>query len=211
MFFFGNKRNSINKIGGYIAYYKLEDWWLNSFTEEERSIIKKVYSPLGSTKAIDKGYISSSSQSKLTFLATLAAWFKKPEHYIIGKKILIEVEKHIEEINNILDLHFYYLNCIEVFYRNRNEDEDALNLAIKACKKQIEINKKVKSAFLKDYPENDLPHHTGYKQLAIIYEKQGDIDKALKITKESLANGWNIEDCNSRIMRLEKKLLKMKK
>lgn len=211
MFFFGNKKKVRNRIGGYIAYHKLEFWWLNDFSEEERRIIKKVYSPLGSNKSVDEGYITSSSQSKPMFLATLATWFKKPEYYIIGKKMLIESEKYIEEINDILDLHFYYLTCIEVFYRNRNEDENALNLAIKACKKQIEINKKVKSAFLKDYPENDLPHHTGYKQLAIIYEKQGDIDKALEITKESLANGWNIEDCNSRIMRLEKKLLKMKK
>jgi len=51
-----------------------------------------------------------------------------------------------------------------------------------------------------------LPTHIGYKQLAIIYEKQKKFDEALKITKKALAEGWNIEDCNNRIEKLNKKI-----
>ena len=36
-----------NKIGGDIAYYNLEEWWSNDFSEEERTIIREIYKPFG--------------------------------------------------------------------------------------------------------------------------------------------------------------------
>ncbi|WP_294363039.1 hypothetical protein [uncultured Clostridium sp.] len=206
------KKESKPKIGGDIASYNLEDWWLNDLTEEERKTVKEIFLPFGSDNTIDEGKVYPQSISdKVRFLGNLAHWFQKPEYYTIAKKILNEAEKYIDEVDSILTLHFYYLNCLEVHYRNRNEDKDALDLAIEYCKKQISISKETKKAFKEQEPHEDLPLHTGYKQLAIIYEKQGNIEEALKITKEALKERWNKEDCIKRIARLKKKLLKDKK
>jgi hypothetical protein len=39
---------------------------------------------------------------------------------------------------------------MELYYRNRDSDEKALPIAIKACQQQIEISEQVKKAFKKD-------------------------------------------------------------
>ena len=52
-----------------------------------------------------------------------------------------------------------------------------------------------------------LPSHTGYKQLAIILEKEGDIKGAIKLSKQALKQGWT-DDYEKRIERLSKKLAK---
>lgn len=89
-------------------------------------------------------------------------------------------------------MHFCYLNCIKVHYRNyrnRDNEPDALGQAIEYCKKQIAISKKSKIAFLKDKDFGFLPSHTGYKQLAILYEKQKEYQNALYLTKKALKEG----------------------
>ena len=213
MFLKTKKKDSKQAVGGEIAYYNLEDWWLNILTEEERKTIKKTYVPIeGSERAqgIDEGKISLSSSSKISFFMTLSSWFIKPEYYTIAKKILSEAEKYVHETDDSIGLHFHYLSCIEIHYRNRNEDEEALNLAIEYCKKQISNSSKAKKAFKKLYPNADLPTHTGYRQLAIIYEKQGDIQEAIRITEAAIKEGWNKDDGIKRITRLKKKLTKIK-
>lgn len=198
--------NFSKKVGGEIAYYKLNDWWKNTLTSEERNIIRSTYKPLNSNCKIDEGVIQSSSQSKLSYLSSLTGWFKKKEHYELAVKIINEGEKSIPQSDNILDVHFFFQSAINIFYSRRNDDNNALDISIEYCKKQIDISKKVKKAFLKEYPNSPLPTHIGYKQLAIIYEKQKKFDEALKITKKALAEGWNIEDCNNRIEKLNKKI-----
>lgn len=212
MFFFKKKKQyNIKNTGGYIAYYNLYEWWLNELTEDERNIIKSVYNPISTsneTSGIDTGNIVSSTQSKLSFLGCLASWFSKREYYNIAKKILIEGEKNIDCNNGVLDKHFFYLSGIKIHYSNRENDIEGLNCTIDYCKKQISISKESKKAFLKEYPNSPLPSHTGYKQLAIIYEKQKDYIKALELTRQALLENWN-EDSIRRIERLEKKIEKI--
>lgn len=107
---------------------------------------------------------------------------------------------------NILDKHFFYLSGIRLFYSNRNNDPMAFDKAVFCCQNQIAISNEAKREFLKEYNEDSLPSHTGYKQLAIIYEKEKHFTDALKITEQALAEGWNTEDCISRIEKLKKKL-----
>lgn len=202
-FFSKNKR-----VGGEIAYFGLTDWWNNILTQEERNIIRATYKPMMSTHAIDQGNINYSSQSKLGFLGVLAGWLKKKEYYDIGVKIILEGEKVLSECNDILDKHYFFLSAINVYYPSRNERTDALNAAISYCKRQIDISKKVKAALLKEYPTSPLPLHTGYKQLAIIYEKQERYEDAIQILNKALKEGWNVDDSNKRIEKLQKKCSK---
>ena len=196
------------RVGGEIAYYRLTEWWLNSLTENDRHIIRKTYRPMMIDRALDEGNITFSSQSVLAFLGVLAEWFKKADLYEIGKKILTEGEKHYDSNKNILDQHFFCLSAIRVYYTNRDNDPEALEKAIYYCKEQIKLAPKAKKQFLKESSSKTLPVHTGYKQLAIIYEKQKRYAEALSISEEAFSEGWNYEDCSKRIEKLKAKLQK---
>lgn len=196
------------KIGGEIAYYGLTEWWLNSFTEQERAIIRKTYTPMLKDCALDEGKITHSSHSILAFLGILAEWFKKAELYHIGKRILIEGEKHYSSCKDVLDRHFFCLSAIRVYYANRDNDAEALDKAVFFCKEQIKLAPKAKKLFLKESSSGVLPVHTGYKQLAIIYEKQKKYAEALSISEDAYSEGWNLDDCTKRIDKLKGKLSK---
>ena len=210
MFFSKKKKSKTKEVGGNISYYNLSDWWLNELTEEERKFIREIYNPMSSSSEreyIDEGKIISSTQSKIGFLSCLSTWFNKKEYYNIAKKILLEGEKYINDNDDVLDKHFFYLAGIEIYYKNRENDPNALEYAIEYCKRQINISQEAKKAFLEEYPDKPLPGHSGYMQLAIILEKQKKYEEALNLTKQAFLQGWN-EDSERRIKRLEKRLVK---
>lgn len=53
-----------------------------------------------------------------------------------------------------------------------------------------------------------LPSHHGYKQLAIILEKRGEVAEALGICLQAQSQGWK-GDWDARIARLQSKLEKL--
>ncbi|WP_302782624.1 hypothetical protein [Clostridium saudiense] len=203
------KKFKSNKIGGDIAYHKLEEWWLNDFTEAERNIIREIYKPYGAGDdfLIDKGEIYKSSSTPLHFLYGLIGGFTSYENFSIGERILKKAESIISDEDYILNIYFTYQEGIKLYYNNREKIDGALDKAIEYCEKQISVSNKAKDAFLVNH--DILPSHLGYKQLAIIYEKQGELLKALEIAKKDFADGWN-EDAERRIQRLEKKISKTK-
>ncbi len=201
-----NKKDS-KRVKGEIGYYGLEDWWLDTFTEEERNIIKNTYQPVGfGSDSLFKSEIQSSPQSKLAFLSGLSSWFKKPECYPVAKKILEKAETFVDKTDDILDVHFFYQNKIQIHYRNRDIDSNAFDLAIQACKQQMSISKQAAKAFKKEFKGN-LPKHVGYKQLAIIIDKQKDYESVIQISKQAKSEGWD-GDWDKRI---EKAMQKLKK
>src|SRR6202034_1675558 len=89
----------------------------------------------------------------------------------------------------IIDVHFFYPMKMKIFYPER-DNPAALEEAINACLKQIEISDKTAPAFRTRYRDNQLPFHEGYEQLCIIYEKQGRFDEAIKLAKQGKGQGW---------------------
>ena len=125
------------------------------------------------------------------------------------KKILEKAETFVDKTDDILDVHFFYQNKIQVYYRNRDIDSNALDLAIQACKQQMSISKQAAKAFKKEF-EGNLPEHVGYKQLAIIRDKQKDYESVIPISKQAKSEGWN-GDWDKRIEKAMQKLEKSKK
>lgn len=210
IFFFNRNKNRKVSVSGDIKYHNLTDWWLNKLTLEERNRIREVYKPMSSSDReyfIDEGNIAFSGSSDLGFIGGLAGWFHKVEDYEIAEKIFEKGNEIVSNNEDILDEHFFYLSGIKVYYKNRDKKEGALEKAIYYCNKQISISQLSKDAFLKEYPKLSLPQHTGYKQLAIIYEKNKSYKQALDLSYKALSEGWN-GDWDNRIARLEKKLNK---
>ena len=192
-------------IKGNIGYFGLGEWWLSEFSGQERSYILEVYQPFGSSgKSLIKENITDSSQTAIGFLSILSHWFKKEKDRTIAYRILNKAESLITTKTNILDLHFLYNSEIEIYYKDRNQDQNALKKAIEACKKQIEIAPKAASAFRKEYKDSSLPGHLGYRQLAIIEEKEKKFNSVIDLVKKAMAQGWD-GDWEKRIERCTKK------
>jgi hypothetical protein len=130
----------------------------------------------------------------------LSPWERKR---IKDGKEITEIDPKYEKI---LDIHFELNHQISSYYKDR-EIEDNLEKAIDACKKQIELAEKAKQAFVILYDDENLPHHKGFSQLAIILEKQNKKEECIKICEIAKMQGWN-DDWDNRINRLQKKLNK---
>jgi len=194
------------QIKGSIGYLGLSDWWLSDFSESEREYIVRTFQPLGSNgESLIKGDISYTSETPIGLLSSLAGWFNKKDDRTIANRMIKKAEEMINDSTNVLDIHFIYQSKLETYYKNRDNDLDALEKAIEACKQQIEIAPKAKVAFQKEYKVSPLPSHKGFEQLAIIEEKRKNYEIAIEISKEALEQGW-AGDWEKRIERCLKRL-----
>lgn len=196
------------KVKGQIGYYGLEDWWLSEFNEEERDHIEEVFQPMGSepgSKSLTEGELSYSSQNAAGLLHALAGWFNKPGDREIAKKIIAKATELAQVGTDVLDLHFSLQQKMEIYYRERETDSNALNEAIKACEDQIAIAPQAAKQFLKEYPDQQLPGHAGYTQLAIILKKQEKHQEVIELCQQAKEQGW-AGDWDKRIADAQKKL-----
>ena len=195
------------KIRGTIGYFGLGNWWLSAFTEQERNYILNKFQPLGrDSNSLISGNITSTSGTAIKFLSGLAGSFYKKDDRYIAYKLISKAEEIIEPNSRILDIHFLYGTKIEIAYKDRDTRQNGLEIAIEACQQQISYSAKAADAFKNEYKDS-LPSHKGYKQLAIIREKQKMYDEAIKISENALKEGW-AGDWENRIERCNKKALK---
>lgn len=200
-----SNQNFTTEIGGEIAYFGLENWWINELTQEEREIIFSIYQPFGLSKdSLIKGKITYSSQTTTGFLTGLLSWFKKPEYQHISTKIIKQIESRSPKKGSVMDRHFFLTTKIQTFYRNRDTDNSALGSATEACKELIDLSPAAKRAFLREYPNSPLPSHVGYNQLCVILEKQKNYDEVIRLAKKAKTQGW-MGDWDKRIDRCMKK------
>lgn len=207
------------EIKGEIGYFGLADWWLSSFTAEERTYIEDTYAPMGAgvgegvapqKGTLTKGNITFTTQTVGMFLSGLSTWFRKTEHdREVARRMLTKAVEVTDPNRDVFGLHFTYQALIEVWYRDRDTLPTALDQATEACLKQIALAPKAAQQFKKEYPKSPLPSHVGYTQLTIIYDKQGRYDEAIKIAKQAKAQGWN-GDWDNRIERYDRKKRKPK-
>jgi hypothetical protein len=105
---------------------------------------------------------------------------------------------------NLTDLHFALQTKIEVYYRERDTDLNALTIAIQACEQQIAIAQNVATHFKRTLFKDQLPMHVGYTQLIIILKKQEDYRRAITLCEQAKEQGWN-GDWDKKIEELKKK------
>lgn len=190
MFGFSYKKPEVK---GDIGCFGLQDWWLSAFTQEERDHIEDIFHPMGSnpnSKPLTEGEISWTSQTAVGLLQALAGWFNNPRDREIAKKIIAEAEELAPMGGNVLDRHFTLSEKMVIYYRERETSPEAMEKAIQVCREQISISPQAAAAFLKEYPEQPLPAHAGYRQLRIILEKQGKYDEAIDLCEQAKQQGW---------------------
>jgi tetratricopeptide (TPR) repeat protein len=201
------------EIKGEIGYFGLQEWWVTELKQEERDHIEEIFHPLGSEpndKPLTEGEISYSSGTAVGLLHALAGWFNNPKDREIAKKIIEKANELAPKEVNILDYHFTLQQTMEIYYRERDTSPEALEKALQACRKQISIAPQASAAFLKEYPEQPLPAHAGYRQLRIVLEKQEKYDEAIILCEQAKKQGW-ADNWDKQIETLRKKKEKQSK
>lgn len=96
-----------SQIGGMIAYFGLEDWWLSAFTDAERQRIETCYGT-----GLTQGKVSSTSQTAPGQLRAMASFWKPtPEDAVLASHLRaaaneLETGKYFDDfwINQIDDI-----------------------------------------------------------------------------------------------------------
>jgi len=195
-------------IEGAIGHYNLGSWWANTFTKAEQNYIDATCSWVirGPYRALYSS--TTGSQTVASFLFGLAGWFKKSSDRHLARRLLTKAEELLG--SGIFDRHFLYSEMIPIYYPDRDKEEDALANAIRACEMQIAIEKEAASAFRRAWERDELPSHRGFKQLAIIREKEKNYSEAIRLSRTAFQRGW-AGDWEKRIARCERRETKLKR
>jgi hypothetical protein len=125
---------------GFIKYFGLTDWWLTTFTVEEREKIVSTFQPLGlSPDSLIMGDITHASGTAAGLLSALSGWFRKRENKSIAFRIIEKAEELAPQAE-VLERHFLYQAKIQTYYPFRDEDDFSLPQASEACEQQIKMS-----------------------------------------------------------------------
>ena len=80
------------KNQGYIAFYKLNDWFYSEFSDEEIQFMEQKYDPFGSSASLTTG-AATSGMSVSFFLTSLLGWFYSKERTELCLKIATKAEE----------------------------------------------------------------------------------------------------------------------
>lgn len=116
-----------------------------------------------------------------------------------------ELRREVERHDSSIDRHFALQQLASEAYKLRDHHPEALEDAAAACREQIMIAEVVGPALRQEFGEK--PGHYGFKQLAIILEKQQRLEEALQIVSQAKEQGWS-GDWEKRIDRLSRKIKK---
>lgn len=202
-------------VGGDIAALGLQDWWFETFSDEDREWMASVYTPLGisanvatgeatvvTSRPLVDGWGCNPETNPFKHLSLLATWFNRPGY---GHCAIAFLEKSMEFWDSrlpVLDRHFALANHCKVFYRWRDTVPAALDRAIAACEMCIDIHEQA-AAEAKTF-FGHVPAHACFRQLRIIEEKRGNYDRAIELCERAKAGGW-ADDWDKQIARLQRK------
>ena len=196
---------------GLICRYGLNDWWLSTFTAEER---EEIQARRPSLVARDNQDVIAAERTRPgsafgcveNSLRSIGIEFIQAMDFGIAQR-LIDKAPEVGGASG-LDRHFGQQQMAQAYYRHQNDDPEALALAIDACEKQILLGPGAAKAFLSEDPEDFLPAHHGFQQLAIVREREKDYTQAIRLCREATAQGWG-GDREKRIVRCETRMAKL--
>lgn len=167
----------MNKVEGLIAFYKLQEWWFSSFTNDEREYIDSCYQPMGAPPhTLTRGTISERQQPAPEFLNGLNTWFRNSKDSTIAERIHQKLKEIAKEHPIIKPgycdgRHFTtYVRDFEILKKNSSfvELEKLLIELVKATEAESAIDGMgVAPAY--------------YSELAILYRKQKEYAKEVSI------------------------------
>lgn len=186
----------------------LEEWYKELSKTERRKLrkYKTAMGPNGKEISMLDFPRAPEGQTKRGFVGSAGKAISAGDYEFAEKRML----EGLAMEGTLTDKHFIYNDLIDLYYKQRNDRDDAIDLCIKYCKKDIEIAGRFLGVQKRKYgSDTDLPRMPAFKRLAIIYENQEKYEKAIEICEKALDKGLDDNTkggFEGRKDRLEKKL-----
>lgn len=169
-------------VPDFIVGVGLEDWYVNLTDEQQQKLHE--YSTLfgtgGEMNLLDTG-TGETSQSAQEYLKGVGSTAASEKDYEFAEMVLLEALDR--EDGSATSTHFTYNELIDVYYKQRDDREDAIEKCIQYCKKDIEIADEFVAEF------GEVPRIPSFKRLAIIYERQERYADAIAVCDQTLEIG----------------------
>jgi len=191
------------RCGGYIAGYGLKKWWFSSFTQAERTLIRKTISkPMSSFNHLDSGsktvWMHYSEQGNkiepvAKFLCSLCSWFTSAELRSIGRRIAEEGERQLKTISGA-DYHYASHNLVQFWFSARNDWPDSLEKLELVCGRQISVSVEARNELRAENKRLKqpiyVPSNEGYNQLCRLLFNQGRFAELEQIATLAKKEKW---------------------
>jgi hypothetical protein len=120
---------SLKEYKGLLGFYKLNDWWDKNFSAEEQQYIASRYNKYYYQNNSDNSHLCRLREAKIIyppgsqmeFITSILVGFDG-KNRDISLKIYEKAEDLITPITPVLDVHFFYMTQIRIFYSLRNLD-----------------------------------------------------------------------------------------
>lgn len=194
-----------DRVGGMIAVYNLDDWWIDEFSYRERTTLIERNALDGTDRLTGDSYCFEGKVSTARFLDFLGRQVSDEEYVTLGYRIYSKGDQLYSETDPVLDRHYYLDGKASFFYRCRNLAPDNLRISFDTLRKQVTLSPKAAMAFRKKWGKDGLPAHTGFRRLAGLYEEDRQYEIAIQLCKTAKKQGWK-GDWDKRIERCYLKL-----
>lgn len=177
-----NLFQSGENVSNLIGVLGLGEWYRNLSAERKRKLHKysTAFGTGGEFNQLDQA-VTGTSQSAQDYLKGVGGTAASEKYYEFAEFVLLEALKQGD--GSATSTHFTYNELIDVYYKQRDDQEDAIEKCIEYCKKDIEIA----DEFVDEFGE--VPRIPSFKRLAIIYEKQGRYEEAIEVCERALNIG----------------------
>lgn len=160
--------------------------WYNGLSQQEREKVHE-YSTMfglgGEMNLLDEG-VRGSNTTQQSYLKNVGAKLVSNKEYDLAEKVLLNGLDSPDD--NPTDRHFIYNSLIDLYYKQRDEREDAIERCIECCKADIDSIDEFHQELQEENEDASLPRIPAFKRLAIIYERQGEFEKALEVCEEAI-------------------------
>ena len=165
-----------------IEVLDLEEWYLDLSSEQREKL--HLYSTAsgksGEINLLEQSMIDT-SQTAQEYLKGVGSTAAGEKDYEFAEMVLLSALEF--EDGSATSTHFTYNELIDVYYKQRDKREDAIERCIEYCEKDIEIV----DDFVDEFGE--VPRIPSFKRLAIIYEKQERYEEALNVCDRAIELG----------------------
>ena len=169
-------------VPDFIVGVGLEEWYTNLSDEQQQKLheYSTFFGTGGEMNLLDKG-TGETSQSAQEYLKGVGSTAASEKDYEFAEMVLLEALDR--EDGSATSTHFTYNELIDVYYKQRDDHEDAIEKCIQYCKKDIEIADEFVAEF------GEVPRIPSFKRLAIIYERQERYADAIAVCDQALDIG----------------------
>ena len=165
-----------------IAALDLRDWYLDLSTEQRQKLHQHStrFGTGGESNSLERN-VTETSQTAQEYLKGVGSTAISENDYVFAEMVLLSALEF--EDGSATSTHFTYTTLIDLYYKQRDDWENAIENCIEYCRKDIAIADEFVGEF------GDVPRIPSFKRLAIIYQKQGNHEAALDICDQALEIG----------------------